>query len=429
MVIPGRTTPQRPLRIAFVTPEPIPGGGVPGMAVTLARGLAALGHQVDCWMVLETRVAQGWSEVEGLTLRTVSGAFHWGRWYSGARTPRIVTNLAVLGTRAVATPRLVRRLLAAHREAPYDVLYRFSTIELLGIGRHLADLPPLVLHPEVHAAGELRWTRAERHLARRCHSLPQRAVVGTLLRARALLQRRDIQRATAVIAPSRRFAQLVGTDYGVPADRFTVIPNPVDLDRFHPSSPPPSGQPKVRITYVGRAAVRKGIDLLVELSHHLDDLANDVELEVIASYSFWSDYRPLLADANPCLATVRPVASNRSVAEALASTDLLLQPSRYEPFAITVAEALASGTPVVATDEVGAAEGLDPRCATVVPADAAALEAALRARVAAIQAGEGAVARECARAEAERRFAPELVCRAVADCLERAAARTEPAAR
>ncbi|MGK2950554.1 MAG: glycosyltransferase family 4 protein [Acidimicrobiales bacterium] len=415
-----RTSPQRSLRIAFVTPEPVPGGGVPGMAVLVARGLAQLGHEVDCWTVPETSGPRPWAEVPGLTFRASPGGFRWGRWYSGKRTPAMVTSLVQLGLRAAATRTLGRRLVEEHRRCPYDVVYRFSTIELLGLRRHLPHLPPLVVHPEVHAAGELRWAKAEAHLSRRCHSRPQRTTLRALLELRARRQRRDIRRAALVIAPSERFAELVAGDYELPAARFAVVPNPVDLCRFQPAAT--SADRPIRLIYVGRAAVRKGIELVVDLSHRLDDLAGRVELQVVATHSLWSDYRPLLTDANPRIAVIHPATGPRRVAALMADSDLLLQPSHYEPFALTVAEALATGTPVVVTDEVGAGEHLDPRCATVVPAgDPAALEQAVRARVAELEAGEAGGHRAVARAEAERRFAPGVVSRALADVLRRAA--------
>jgi glycosyltransferase involved in cell wall biosynthesis len=424
-----RTPGQPPLRIALVTPEPIPNGGVPGAAVLLARGLAELGHEVDCWTSLETRIDTGWEDVPGLTLHKVESPFRWGRWYTNARARPVLTNLVLLLSKAWATPTLVRGVRAEHRVRPYDVVYRFSTLELVGFGRHLRHLPPLVVHPEVHAAGELRWLRNEDHLARRCHGLAQRLAVRSMLGVRAIRQRRDVHRVAAVIAPSRRFAELLHLDYGLPMERVTVVPNPIDVERFHPE-PGPEGPRPVRLTYVGRAAVRKGIDDLVALSHRLDDLAGQVELEVIANASLWSDYRPLLDDLNPKVARAVGVRSNAQVADELRHSDLLIQPSRYEPFALTVAEALASGTPVVTTDEVGAAEDVDPRCVSVVPAgDLDALERAVRARIDDVLSGRDEEARRVARAEAERRFAPEVVCAALAEALAAAARPVPEAAR
>jgi glycosyltransferase involved in cell wall biosynthesis len=98
---------------------------------------------------------------------------------------------------------------------------------------------------------------------------------------------------------------------------------------------------------------------------------------------------------------------------------VVVQPSRYEPFALTVGEALAAGTPVVATDEVGASEFVEgPACVRYLAADRAALEAAVR-RMIERERTDGPALRREARAQAERAFAPDVVAEALLTQLER----------
>lgn len=61
-----------------------------------------------------------------------------------------------------------------------------------------------------------------------------------------------------------------------------------------------------------------------------------------------------LTEVVTCLGSVPTVA----VARVLAEADVLVHPSRYETFSCVVAEALASGTPVITTGRVGALEGI-----------------------------------------------------------------------
>jgi hypothetical protein len=79
--------------------------------------------------------------------------------------------------------------------------------------------------------------------------------------------------------------------------------------------------------------VRKGVDLVVELSHRLADLEGQVRVLVIGGPTTWSDYRNLLVDLNPKIAEylgdVSPSALRRMYQGAA------LQPSNYEPFALT----------------------------------------------------------------------------------------------
>jgi glycosyltransferase involved in cell wall biosynthesis len=243
-----------------------------------------------------------------------------------------------------------------------------------------------------------------------------------MLLYRSLVQRRDAKIPRRIICPSAAFAREIGDDYGVPPGRLDVVPNPVDLKRFHATEPwePPSGP--LRIRFISRIAVRKGVELVVELSHRLDDLAEQIHLDVVGGESLWSDYRPLLRRLNPRIASFDGGVWPDETAELYRSTDIFIQPSHYEPFALTVAEALASGVPVVVSDAVGAGEQVDRRCCRVFPAgDAAALEREVRALAIEMSQPDSArVLRQLAREEAERLFDPSKVARMIADVLQAA---------
>jgi glycosyltransferase involved in cell wall biosynthesis len=166
--------------------------------------------------------------------------------------------------------------------------------------------------------------------------------------------------------------------------------------------------------------VRKGVDAIVELSHRISDLEGQVVIEVLGDRSLWSDYRHLLAGLHPATSLAVGYVANDELRERLQRATVLLQPSRYEPFALTVGEALACGTPVITSDEVGATEGVDPRIGMRVAAgDVAALERALRDLLAAVKdpAVESEL-RALSRAEAERLFASDVVGRQLAQALE-----------
>jgi glycosyltransferase involved in cell wall biosynthesis len=157
-------------------------------------------------------------------------------------------------------------------------------------------------------------------------------------------------------------------------------------------------------------SVRKGVEMVVGLSHRLSDLAGRVRIRVVGDRTVWSDYRCLLEDLNPHIAVYQGGVPPEGLPDVYRAAHGLIQPSHYEPFGLTVAEALASGLPVVASDEVGASEGVDPRCCRTFPAgDLPAFEAAVRQLVDQIAGGAGAELRTLAREEAERLFSPETV--------------------
>jgi glycosyltransferase involved in cell wall biosynthesis len=350
--------------------------------------------------------------------------WRYDRWYSNRNVTKVLTGL---GASAWGRRRLASLLAEQHRASPYDVVYQFSTIELFGLRQRLNALPPLVLHPETHAAGELRGMRSERHLAARCEPWWRRRVAEMLLVSRSSKQRRDIQSAQRVIAISRRFGEHLVADYGLDPAHITVVPNPIDLEALRPTTRSTS---QVRhLVFVGRISVRKGVDLIVELSHRLADLEGQVVLDIVGTETLWSDYRPLLADLHPGVARVHGYLERPELIRLLATADVLVHPAAFEPFGLTVGEALACGVPVVATIEVGAAEDVSPECCLLLPPrDIDALEKAVREMLDRLDAGDEAVIRAQARAEAETLFAPRDVASQGLDVLVTTARREPPPA-
>ena len=396
---------ERRLRLAWIGAEPQRGGGVPGCAWLLLEALSRHGCDLDCYASgPHEELCESLASLPGVRLVSVDTGWRYDRWYSNHSITKFLTGL---GCRAWAQRRLIQLLLEQHRRQPYDAVYQFSTIEVFGMHRHLGELPPLVVHPETHMAGELRWVRRERHLAARCEPVSRRVLVECFLGVRARRQRSDIRLAARVAVISRGFGEQLVRDYGVDPERLTLIRNPVDLDELRPLSRPQRAGPW-RIAFVSRMSVRKGVELVVELSHRLADLEGDVTVELIGDHTLWSDYRPLLASLDPRIARYHGPMGRRELVAFLAETDLLLQPAKYEPFGLTVGEALALGVPVVASDAVGAAEHMSAECCTVVPADDIdALEEGVRSMLDRLRQGQGPAIGRCARAEAERLFTPD----------------------
>ncbi len=417
----------------MLTPEPRPTGGVPGMARLTAVTLASLGAEVDCYFPVENEPPASHATVAprlpNLRWLPCDLGWRWSGWYADAQKRPLLTNASQLTNRAVAASSVGRRVQAEHRRHPYDLVYRFSTIELIGLRQRLASLPPVVLHPEVHAAGEWAWLVEERADIERCTTTNKRRAVEFLMSRRASAQHGDLHAVARVITPSDRFAEHLSLDHGLSPRSMSTVPNPIDLKRFHPRNRTRShrgdyGEQHVAggtVVFVGRIAVRKGIADLVDLSHRLatnplelhetGGTARRLHLDVIGGPSHWNDLRLLLQDLHPDTASYHEALPLDAVAKALANADLVVQPSAYEPFALTVGEALASGTPVVVTTEVGAGEHLHPDiCRRVAAHDGAALHAAVVTLANEMRDPARAVAlRALARREAQRRFAPATV--------------------
>jgi glycosyltransferase involved in cell wall biosynthesis len=395
------------MRVAWIGPTPSEHGGAPFVGTQLLLGLARAGVEVDCFIAAPPQDLPPSLFAESrIGLHLGESGWRWGRWYS--RTP-MLSFFSGHMARARAQFSLADEIARRHREQPYDVLYQFSQSEMVSLRRRARDLPPIVVHPSTHAAGELRWHRREAALSRRCEPFHKRALVRAMLAARATVQRRDIHLATRVLGVSARFVEHLEHDYAIPRERLGVVRNPIDLRRFEPPADAPAESP-LELLYVSRMSARKGVEMVVDLSHRLTDLEGRVRIRAVGGCTTWSDYRPLLSDLNPATATYDGRLSPQELSLLYRRGAAVLQPSRYEPFALTVGEGLASGLPAVASDEVGAIDGVDPRVCRVFPAgDPAAFEHEVRTLVRDLEQGTVNGMRGLARAEAERLFDADVV--------------------
>lgn len=402
------------LHIAWLGPVPGESSGVAGVATELLGGLADLGHRIDCFFPANpSELPERLTDHANLKFVWSEMRWEWERWYSRNSLAAFVTGL---GSRAAAFVRLRNSVARHHANDPYDVIYQFSNIETLGVPRGLARSVPLVIHPETHIAGELRWLVAERHLGARCQPWYRTGIVGAVFVVRAAVQRVMIHQASVLICISSVFRDHLVKDYHFPRGATVVAPNPVRLERFGEMRPGVGDPPTVLI--VGRIALRKGVDQIVTLSHILKTRGVDVRLRIVGGHSLWSDYRPLLTDLEPMSATyVGPLAASE-IPKELQQSDMLIQASKYEPFGLTVAEALAAGVPVVATSEVGAIEGTSELSTVMAPVgDPEALADAVEKMLMRMHTDARAV-RKAARADAERLFSPDVVCQRISDALE-----------
>ena len=178
----------------------------------------------------------------------------------------------------------------------------------------------------------------------------------------------------AVIAVSRRTAEEVKRHYGPLKVPVYVVPNGVDLEAFAPRPEAHVLRGRPRLLFVG-AFGRKGLDIAIRA---LARLRNDAELRAVGSGDV-AFYRRLAASLGVAdKVTIEP--PRPEIQAAFAAADVFLFPTRYEPFGMVIAEALASGVPVVTSSRAGAADLIrDGESGWVVadPEDAAAFAVAV----------------------------------------------------
>jgi UDP-glucose:(heptosyl)LPS alpha-1,3-glucosyltransferase len=240
------------------------------------------------------------------------------------------------------------------------------------------------------------------------------------------LERRVFARTPQIAAISDVGRREIASLYGVPPERLTVVYNGVDLERFHPRNRAASraaaraeaGVPADAWTalFVGSGFERKGLATAIEAFAALAD--RDSRLLVVGKGDTRA-YREVAARAGVGQ-RVAWLGPRPDPERWYAAADLVVLPSRYEPFGNVHLEALASGLPVVASARAGGAEviadGLNG--AVVDPIDASAVAAALA------RFREG-TSRDVA--EAARRSAEPFTYRAQVGAFQRVYERLSPA--
>ncbi|GGD93041.1 lipopolysaccharide core biosynthesis mannosyltransferase LpsB [Aureimonas endophytica] len=187
-----------------------------------------------------------------------------------------------------------------------------------------------------------------------------------------------IRRMDAVIATSGRSAAFLDR----PA---TIILHGIDLDRFGPAGPIAEGFPgRLVVGCSGRIRPQKGTDLFVAAMIEL--LPDFPDWVAVATGRATPDHAGFLAELKAKVAAAglsERILFPGEVADVVPwfrRFDLYVAPPRNEGFGLTPLEAMASGTPVVASDAGAFTELVrDGVTGRVVPAgDGEALTAAIR---------------------------------------------------
>jgi glycosyltransferase involved in cell wall biosynthesis len=132
---------------------------------------------------------------------------------------------------------------------------------------------------------------------------------------------------------------------GVPPEKVHAVPLGADLEVFSPDGIEKSGP--LSFLFAGATIHRKGFDLLVEAFERVRSEMPDARLRIVGPRG---DLGHLL---NSHIDFLGPKTQPELAAE-LRRTDVLVLPSRNDSYAMVVAEALASGTPVLVSEMVGA---------------------------------------------------------------------------
>ena len=206
--------------------------------------------------------------------------------------------------------------------------------------------------------------------------------LGTAYNASSWVERTAYENADGVIAVSASMRDDVHDLYGVPRDKIRVIHNGIDLNQYRPS-PDPAVLAKYGIDpgrkfvlFVGRITRQKGIIHLVEA---IRSIRPGVQVVLCAGAPDTPEIgremaerveRARLESANPII-WIPEIVPKGEIIALYTHASLFVCPSVYEPFGIINLEAMACGTPVVASAVGGIIEVVVPgKTGLLVPVDA-----------------------------------------------------------
>ena len=346
-------TPARPLRIAFVAYRGNMRCGGQGVYLWfLARELAKLGHEIDVFvgppypdpMPFARRVSE------------LPNQQFWGAWFSRDRRKLLpegaplsvfeplhfyelaASYLGFLPEPFAFSVRAFRRLSQElGRGRRWDVVHDVQCLGWGILGLHALGLPVVsTIHHPLTVDRRASFVR-DRDL---------REAIGTMTFYPIGMQSFVARRIERIFTSSRASAGEIERGFGVPARKLSMVANGVDTELFSPDPSVPRDPHE--ILCVGRASdPNKGLGTLIEA---LARLPEPTRLTLVDDDHPDNTARKRARELG-CADRVEIV--GRVPIERLVTlyrrAAVVAVPSRYEGFGLPAAEAMACGTPVVAT--------------------------------------------------------------------------------
>jgi len=197
--------------------------------------------------------------------------------------------------------------------------------------------------------------------------------------------------AKKIITISNDNDELVRELFPHSADKAVFMQNGYDTERFYPE---PTTNSKIEemfniklkkklVLFVGKLAHFKGIDILIEaLRLYESEYPNEIVSIIAGAGELESALKKQAADAKLDSLHFLGHLNSTQLRELYSTADVSIVPSRREPFGLVAIEALACGSPVIATNQGGLTDIITDDVGTLVEVeDAKGLAAAIRKEI------------------------------------------------
>ncbi len=196
-----------------------------------------------------------------------------------------------------------------------------------------------------------------------------------------------VRGAYRLISISRQVSEEAKETFGIGDEKLTLIHNGYDENLFYPRKVTReevlrrkgvAGTPPAVVSFVGKLAHFKGVDVLIRAASLYEKEIPGVVTLIAGQGQLRDELEALVRELKVTGVRFLGHQTQNDVAELYSVADVSTVPSRHEPFGLVAIEALACGTPVVATNGGGLVDFIDSSIGSIVEIeDAKGLAAAI----------------------------------------------------
>ena len=156
-----------------------------------------------------------------------------------------------------------------------------------------------------------------------------------------------VRRVRYVVVSSAHVREKVLARFSLFPDVVVTIPAGINLDRFHPNYPKPGGDPRRFVLFVGSIQPRKNLGVLIEAWKMVSRHHPDVSLWIAGEKD--RVFRPVSENMKGKQVRFLGYVPDNDLPGLYVGAQVFVMPSFDEGFGLPVLEAMACGTPVIAS--------------------------------------------------------------------------------